>query len=32
VLKKPPLTVEQLLDLLRREVPEFAEKVSSSLL
>ncbi|VXD16922.1 conserved hypothetical protein [Planktothrix serta PCC 8927] len=32
VLKKPPLTVEQLLDLLRREVPEFTEKVSSILL
>lgn len=30
-LKKPPMTVEDLLNLLEREVPEFVEKVSPDL-
>jgi predicted nucleic acid-binding protein len=30
-LKKPPMTVAQLLNLLEREVPEFVEKVSPDL-
>jgi hypothetical protein len=30
-LKKPPMTVEQLLNLLNREVPDFVAKISADL-